>query len=63
MGNKTLARKLRTKKEIKDKTPIFQTEAWEKRKDAIQKKHNNKQKIAKEKADKRKKKRKKEIIK
>ena len=30
-----LARKLRTKKDVKEHTPIFQTEAWFRRKEAI----------------------------
>lgn len=42
---KTLARKLRTKKEIKKKVPIFQTVVWTKRAEAKQRKKNNKKKI------------------
>ena len=46
---KTMARKMRTKKEIKEKVPIFQTEAWDKRKKDRQNKVENKIKKAQEK--------------
>jgi len=39
---KTLARKLRTRKELKEKTPIFQTAGWEQRKKARADKVKNK---------------------
>ena len=35
---KTMARKMRTCEELKARTPIFQTEAWEKRKESIKRK-------------------------
>lgn len=38
MKKKTMARKMRTHEELKAKVPIFQTEAWEKRKENIKKK-------------------------
>jgi hypothetical protein len=47
MANKTLARKLRTKEELKKKVPIFQTQNWEKRKEARAYKVANKIKKAK----------------
>ena len=39
---KTFARRLRTREEIKNKVPIFQTKAWEQRKQARAKKLENK---------------------
>lgn len=39
-----LARKMRTHVELKAKVPIFQTEAWEKRKKAIKKRSETKTK-------------------
>jgi len=39
---KTLARKMRTKKEIKERTPIFQTKYWDNRVEMIRKKISNK---------------------
>ena len=39
---KKLARKLRSREEIKKRTPIFQTNNWEKRKEARQKRVTNK---------------------
>jgi len=36
-----LARKLRTRQELKDRVPIFQTKAWEIRKEARRKKQLN----------------------
>lgn len=49
MDKKKLARKLRTQEEIKKKVPIFQTKAWENRKEAISKKVANKIKKNKDK--------------
>lgn len=41
MIKKTLAKKMRTQKEIKAKAPIFQTEAWTNRKKLTEKKIEN----------------------
>ena len=38
-----IARKLRTKQDIQEHTPIFTTESWERRKEAIRQKVINKQ--------------------
>ena len=41
---KTSARKMRTKKELKKKVPIFQTNAWEQRVENKSNKKNNRKK-------------------
>ena len=42
---KTLARRMRTKEELKNKVPIFQTVNWEKAKEVKSNKKNNIKKI------------------
>lgn len=53
MNKKKLARKLRTRDEIKKKVSIFLTKAWEKRKDDIANRVNNRIKKVKARKEKR----------
>ena len=54
-GKRKLATKLRSNKEKKMKVPIFYTDAWTKRRSEIKKRVDRKQKLAHERAEKRKK--------